>query len=292
MPETGQTVFGSNVCRAAGGKGANQAYAAARLGGDVSMLGAVGDDSAGKSLIAGLQKAGVDTSGIRICSTKDTGQAFVTVEKAGENAIIVIPGANRETTAEYLMNHREYIDAADIIVMQLEIPFEAVCFAKNRALHGGKLLILDPAPADGRIEDSFWKGIDYIKPNETELEILSGRRLYGEHDICAAAGELVEKGVRNVIVSLGEKGCLLVRHKETIHFDAVKVSAVDTTAAGDAFTGAFAVALSEGKTAEQAISFAQAAAAAAVTKKGAQSSIPSRRELEDGWRKAGGIKGK
>lgn len=268
------------VSQASGGKGANQAYAAGMLGGDVSMLGSVGNDREGRTVSGNLKKAGVDTSGIRICEKAATGHAFVTVDSSGQNSIIVIPGANNETTAEYLTEHTEYMDEADIIVMQFEIPFDAVNYVKQYAVHKGKILIVDPAPARGSIPESFWKGIDYLKPNETELEILSGRRLTGEQDICDAAGELMRKGVRNVIVSLGDKGCIWVHNDGVNYFEAEKVNAVDTTAAGDSFTGAFAVALSEGKTTEEAVSFAQKAASITVTRKGAQASIPSRDQVK------------
>ena len=280
MPEPGETVTGTSVSQMAGGKGANQAYAAGILGGNVSMLGSVGRDDAGRRLIRGLKAAGVNTDGIQICQDTITGQAFVTVDSAGQNSIVVIPGANNETTAEYLMRHTEYMDEADIIVMQLEIPFDAVCYAKDYAVRRNKTLIIDPAPAMLHIPDSFWKGIDYIKPNETELEILSGGASAADKDICLSAGELIRKGVKNVIVSLGEKGCMLVCDNETRHFEAERADAVDTTAAGDTFTGAFAVALSEGKTVEEAVSFAQKAAAIAVTRRGAQASIPSRSEIK------------
>ena len=280
MPKAGETILGMAVSQASGGKGANQAYAAGMLGGDVSMLGSVGNDREGRTVSGNLKKAGVDTSGIRICEKAATGQAFVTVDSSGQNSIIVIPGANNETTAEYLTEHTEYMDEADIIVMQFEIPFDAVNYVKQYAVHKGKILIVDPAPARGSIPESFWKGIDYLKPNETELEILSGRRLAGEQDICDAAGELIRKGVRNVIVSLGDKGCIRVHNDGVNYFEAEKVNAVDTTAAGDSFTGAFAVALSEGKTTEEAVSFAQKAASITVTRKGAQASIPSRDQVK------------
>ena len=280
IPSPGETVIGRSVSQNAGGKGANQAYAAGKLGGNVSMLGSVGNDTAGKRLIESLQAVGVDTEGIRCCDDTVTGQAFVTVDGDGQNSIIVIPGANGRTTVEYLKERSEYMEGADIIVTQLEIPFETVSYIRDYAVSRGKALIVDPAPAVEGIPDDFWEGIDYIKPNETELAVLSGKGRAAESDICSDAGELIKKGVKNVLVSLGDKGCMLVDSAGTAVFEAISVDAVDTTAAGDTFTGAFAVALSEGLEPAEAVSFAQKAAAIAVTRKGAQPSIPSRQELE------------
>lgn len=279
IPVPGETIMGSSVKLVPGGKGANQVYTIGKLGGDVSMIGAVGEDGFGDMLIENLKSVNVDVSGIERIPGGTTGQAFIPVDENGENSIIVIGGTNGQVDEALLKRHEELMDACDIVVMQQEIPLVTVMTAKEMAVKKGKIIIVDPAPA-AAMPDEFWKDIDYIKPNETELGILTGRELHVEEEYKAAAKEMLKKGVKHLLVSLGSKGCLFMTGEEEEFLPAVKVKAVDTTAAGDCFTGAFAVALSRGKTEREAIEFAQKASAIAVTRKGAQTSVPSLAEVK------------
>ncbi len=280
MPKKGETISGKSISYLPGGKGANQAVAAGKLGGDVVMVGAAGDDASGQALKDSLSQAGVDLAGVETLSGVPTGQAFITVDGNGDNAIIIIAGANGQVTAELVKKHEELIEAADIIVMQLEIPLETVRSVKEMAKKLGKTVIIDPAPALAGIPDGFWSGVDYMKPNETEIEILTGRKCTTNEEIIAAARSLIDAGVHNVLVSLGSRGCLWVTGQNAEFYPSEKVEAVDTTAAGDCFIGAFAEALSEERPVPEAIVFAQHAAAFSVRHKGAQASLPSRKDIE------------
>lgn len=280
MPKPGETLAGKGVSLIPGGKGANQAYAAGKLGGAVSMIGAVGGDSFGAMLKQNLESVGVDTAGVEVLPGETTGQAFITVDDSGANSIILIAGTNALVSRETVDRHRALIENCDILMMQLEIDWEVVAYAKELAVSMGKLVIVDPAPAVAGLPDSFWQGIDYIKPNETELEILVGRPLSGREEMEAAAKQMLHKGVKHVLVSLGGEGCLLADREGTRYFPANKVRAVDTTAAGDCFTASFALALSKGETVADAIRFGQKASAIAVTRKGAQTSIPTLEEVQ------------
>ena len=279
MPKSGETLTGTGVSLVPGGKGANQAYAAGKLGGNVSMIGAVADDSFGQMLIKNLESVGVNTSGVAVMNGETTGQAFITVDASGANSIILIGGTNALVNRNLIDVNRSLIEECDILMMQLEIDPEVVEYAKDIAVSLGKMVILDPAPAKPNLPDSIWKGVEFIKPNETELEILVGRSLKGEAEIEKAANEILSKGVKNVMVSLGAEGCLLTNEKGCRFFPANKVTAVDTTAAGDCFTASFALALSKGESVDEAICFGQKASAIAVTRKGAQTSIPALEEV-------------
>ena len=279
MPKEGETLAGTEVSQVPGGKGANQAYAVGKLLGNVKMIGAVGNDTPGKILVNNLKSVGVDVSGISEIEGGTTGQAFITVEDSGENSIIIIAGTNADVTQDLIQNNMDAIQEADIIIMQLEIPLETVEYVKDVAVKYGKTVILDPAPAVAGLPDNFWKGIDYIKPNETELSILVGRPLKGMEEIREGARSMLKKGVKNVLVTLGSEGCLFVTEGTEEYYPACKVEAVDTTAAGDSFTAAFALALSRGKSCGEAIRFGQKVSSIAVTRKGAQTSIPSPEEV-------------
>lgn len=281
MPLAGETILGKNVTLVSGGKGANQAYAAGKLGGSVQMIGAVGNDMYGKMLKDNLETVGVDTSGIETMEGVPTGNAFITVDGQGENCIIVIQGTNACITKEMIDRHMELIDNCDMVIMQLEIPIEIVDYVKKIAKKKGKTVILDPAPAKEGLPEEFFRGFDIVKPNETEIRTLVGRNLETTNDLISGARELLEKGVGKVIITLGGEGALLVTKEHSEHFPAGKAKVVDTTAAGDSFTAAFAVALGEGKSYEEAIRFGNRVSGIVVTKKGAQTSIPTIAEVQE-----------
>lgn len=279
LPVAGETISGRCVDAIPGGKGANQAYAIGKLGGDVSMIGAVGGDAYGLTLKQNLDAVGVNTAGVQLMPDVPTGQAHITVDDHGENSIVLISGANGMVTKDFVDQHIELVEACDILMMQLEIPLETVFYGKELAVKLGKTIIVDPAPALPDLPDHFWQGIDYIKPNETELQILVHRKLETVDELKQGAREMLDKGVKHVLVSLGGEGCLFVSKEKEEFFPANKVQAVDTTAAGDSFTAAFALALSAGRRYDQAIAFGQKVSAVVVTRKGAQTSIPSMEEL-------------
>lgn len=279
MPKGGETISGRNVTLIPGGKGANQAYAVGKLGGDITMIGAVGRDSSGEALLENLKSVNVNVSGIRRMEEGVTGQAYITVDDHGENSIILIAGTNGLVTKELIDDHMDVLRECDIVIMQLEIPLDVVEYVKEFAVEEGKTVIVDPAPAISNIPDHFWKGIDYIKPNETELAILTGLKMETREELVQGARMMIEKGVKNVIVTLGGDGCLFVTNETEEFFQSHKVKAVDTTAAGDSFTAAFALALSQGKEYKEAIELGQKVSSIVVTRKGAQTSIPTMGEV-------------
>ncbi len=272
MPQVGETVLSTGFSLVPGGKGANQAYAAGRLGGQVVMLGAVGQDSAGDALCQSLASAGVDVSRIKHCEGLPTGSAFIPVDAEGNNSILVAQGANGAVDISYIKENRDVLESCDIVLLQLEIPLETVVFVAKTAKELGKTVILDPAPARRDIPEELYRCVDYLKPNETELAILTDGR---------PAEYLRSSGVKNIVVTLGEKGgFLLTEDGQNEPFPAVEaVQVVDTTAAGDSFTGAMAVALARGDSLRQAVRFASTVAAIVVARKGAQTSIPSLDEI-------------
>lgn len=280
MPQKGETVMGKNLSYIPGGKGANQACASGKLGGRTTMLGCVGKDSFGKRQLENLKKNNIEISNIKEMETQPTGTAVIYVEDKGDNSIVVIAGANACCDREYLLEHDFLFYSHDYFVFQMEIPYETVYYGITRAKELGKTTILNPAPAPDEIPDKILNKIDYLIPNETELIKLSGFSSISEENIRKGARILLSRGVKNVIVTLGDKGVFLVNQNTEKIFPARKVQAIDTTAAGDCFNGAFAVALAEGRKLEEAISFANLASSIAVTRKGAQSSIPDRKEVE------------
>lgn len=279
MPKPGETVFGKEFSLVPGGKGANQAYAIAKLGGNVVMLGGVGRDEYGEMLINNLTSVGVATEFIKRIPESDTGKAFIMVDKTGENSIVVIRGANYLLDTAWIDKNEHLFNACDVVVLQLEIPLEVVSYVVELAKKKGKTVILDPAPATQMILDKCLKNVDIIKPNETELAVLTGMPVDTQENIKIAAKELINRGVETVLVTMGEKGALLVQQNYAKHFPAQKVDAVDTTAAGDCFTASLALMIDKDNY-EEAIRFAAKVAALAVTRKGAQSSIPDRREVD------------
>ena len=276
MPKPGQTIIGSNFKEVPGGKGANQAVAMARLNGNVSMIGKVGEDGFGQTLINSLKNDKVDTTYIQT-SKGATGVALITVDKNAQNSIVVSPGANFEVKEDDIDNNIEAIKNSDIVVLQLETPLNTIKYALNKAKELNKYTILNPAPAV-KLDDEIIKNVDLLTPNETELEIISGVSIETEEDIQKAAQIMIEKGVKELIVTLGSKGSLYINKEKSMFKKAYKVEAVDTTAAGDSYTGALAVALSQDTNIEDAMDFASKVGALSVLKEGAQSSLPT---LED-----------
>lgn len=276
MPKPGQTIIGSNFKEVPGGKGANQAVAMARLNGNVSMIGKVGEDGFGQTLINSLKNDKVDTTYIQTAKGA-TGVALITVDKNAQNSIVVSPGANFEVKEDDIDNNIEVIKNSDIVVLQLETPLNTIKYALNKAKELNKYTILNPAPAV-KLDDEIIKNVDLLTPNETELEIISGVSIETEEDIQKAAQIMIEKGVKELIVTLGSKGSLYINKEKSMFKKAYKVEAVDTTAAGDSYTGALAVALSQDKNIEDAMDFASKVGALSVLKEGAQSSLPT---LED-----------
>lgn len=276
MPKPGQTIIGSNFKEVPGGKGANQAVAMARLNGNVSMIGKVGEDGFGQTLINSLKNDKVDTTYIQI-TKGSTGVALITVDKNAQNSIVVSPGANFEVKEEDIDNNIKAIENSEIVVLQLETPLNTIKYALNKAKELNKYTILNPAPAV-KLDDEIIKNVDLLTPNETELEIISGVSIETEEDIQKAAQIMIEKGVKELIVTLGSKGSLYINKEKSMFKKAYKVEAVDTTAAGDSYTGALAVALSQDKGIADAMDFASKVGALSVLKEGAQSSLPT---LED-----------
>lgn len=276
MPKPGQTIIGSNFKEVPGGKGANQAVAMARLNGNVSMIGKVGEDGFGQTLINSLKNDKVDTTYIQTAKGA-TGVALITVDKNAQNSIVVSPGANFEVKEDDIDNNIEAIKNSDIVVLQLETPLNTIKYALNKAKELNKYTILNPAPAV-KLDDEIIKNVDLLTPNETELEIISGVSIETEEDIQKAAQIMIEKGVKELIVTLGSKGSLYINKEKSMFKKAYKVEAIDTTAAGDSYTGALAVALSQDKNIEDAMDFASKVGALSVLKEGAQSSLPT---LED-----------
>lgn len=280
MPLQGETVLGENLEYIPGGKGANQAYAAGMLGGNAVMLGCVGKDSLGDRMKEHMAQSGADISGITQVEGYPSGMAVIYVNEEGDNSIVVISGANRACGIDYLKENERLFRDSSYIVFQMEIPYESVVYGIQMAKEFGKTVILNPAPAPDELPAEVLDGIDYLTPNETELLKLTGRTVMSMENIRSGAEELLQKGVKNVLVTLGDKGVLLVNSQGAELYPTRKVNAVDTTAAGDCFNGAFAVGLSEGMSLEEAILFANTSSSIAVTRKGAQSSIPNRDEVE------------
>lgn len=276
MPVTGETILGRGIAYKAGGKGANQACAAGRLGGRVRMLGCVGQDEFGQKLVKSLSESGVETDYIKESRDLPTGTAVIYVDDNGDNSIVVIPGANMACDIEYLKEQDEQFHWCDYVVLQMEIPYEAVWYSVKRAKELGKMVILNPAPAPDEIPEEILSLVDYLTPNETEIIALNGK---SKDDIREGAEKLLSRGVSNVIATLGDRGALLVNRYGETFYPARKVVSVDTTAAGDCFNGAMVAALAEGQSEAEAILFANIASSIAVTRKGAQESLPIREEV-------------
>lgn len=290
IPLAGETILGRNMTLVPGGKGANQACAAGRLGADAVMLGALGQDFHGRRLENSLRESGVDVSRLLWRRDAETGLAMITVSDGGENSIVVVPGANATLTPEDLEVNRDLIEGCDGLILQMEIPVETVCHGARLAKSLGKTVILDPAPVPEYFPDELYGYADILKPNETELGMLTGISDAADH-LEEAAEMIRRRGGRDLVVTLGEKGVFVASETYGIRrIPAVKVKAVDTTAAGDAFTAALACRLLEGRSLMEAAEFANLVSAVAVTRKGAQSSIPWMEEVES-FRSSAGAEG-
>jgi ribokinase len=274
-PEPGETILGSSFQTFPGGKGANQAVAAARLGGAVRMIGRVGTDSFGDSLLATLQKDRIDTSFVRRSADTASGVALITVNEQGQNTIVVVPGANGKLSPQDIRDSREAFVGASVVLLQLEIPIETVKTAAEIAREEGAGVILNPAPAQ-QLSSNLLSKVDFLIPNESELGLLTGMQA-----VSIAADSLRSIGTRRLVVTLGSQGVLVIDEDGHHKLDAHTVPVVDTTAAGDAFVGAFAVALTEHRSTREAAVWGNAAGALAVTAAGAQPSLPDRPQLED-----------
>lgn len=273
FPQPGETLLGGTFATHPGGKGANQAVAAGRLGGEVYFCGCVGDDPYGGTLRSSLEGAGVDLAHLQ-STTHPTGTACILVDAQGNNEIVVAPGSNSDVSSVQVEQALAACGPA-VVLAQLEIPLDAVT-AASRA----EFFILNPAPAQ-RLPDSLLAACTILTPNESELAGLTGMTVESEAEVQEAAQFLLAKGVQNVIVTLGAKGCLWVSRDGARRFPSRRVEAVDTTAAGDAFNGALAHFLAQGASIADAIPRASAFAALSVTRRGAQESMPSREEFED-----------
>jgi len=280
MPKEGETIVGKEFQRAPGGKGANQAVAAARLGGNVTMIGRVGDDLFGQDQIQSLKAAGIETRYITVDPEAPTGVGSITLDdSSGNNRIIIIPGANMRCTPEDVQRADDALRAADVILLQLEIPIEVNRYVLKRARELGKPVIFNPAPARP-LDRELLELATVVTPNETEAEALTGIEIRSVEDAERAALALRNQGVQTVIITLGGKGSLLYDASGPVLAPTWPVEVVDTTAAGDAFNGAFAVAYAKGMPMAEALRFANAAGALTVTGMGAQPSIPTLERLE------------
>ncbi len=279
LPRPGETIGGARLHQANGGKGANQAVAAARLGADVTFLTCLGNDANGEMLSAQFAAEGIDTSKIKFSATP-TGTALIFVDDNAENCIAVAPGSNNDLLPADVEGIRDSISAAAYLLLQLEIPMATVEKAILLADEAGVRTILNPAPM-APLSDEILKHVWLITPNQTEAHSLTGIAVNDEEDARKAAEALFAKGVGNVIITMGSKGSLVCTPDETTFVPARKVKAVDTTGAGDVYNGALVAALAEGKSLVDAAGIATAASSIAVTRMGAQTSAPHRNELDN-----------
>lgn len=280
MPRKGETIQTKAFNKIPGGKGANQACACGRLGGECTFLSAVGCDGLGDLILDSLKGANVNVEHVLHKETRPTGMAIIAVNKDGDNSIMIVPGANADCDMAYFEANYDCINEANVVIAQLETPAEDVYQLLEAAKSAGKITVLNPAPAPDHIPESVLLSLDFITPNETELAKITGMKTDTIPEISAAAELLRSKGVQNVLVTIGSRGALLCNADGCEIFPPFKSRPVDTTAAGDTFNAGFAVGLAEGKSLRSAITLANAAAAISITRKGAQTSIPTRKEVE------------
>jgi ribokinase len=287
FPLPGETIIGSNFLTAGGGKGANQAVAAARLGISTHMIGRVGNDNFGRELLTNLQACGLNTDNISIDKNIHSGLAIIAVEDSGQNNIIVIPGANNNLDDEDIDKLKKLLPGATSLLLQLEIPLLVVQKAAVLAREAGVRVILDPAPARSDLPSELYPLIDIMTPNEVEASQLVGFAVNDTETAILAAKHLQERGVKNVIVKLGDRGVVAVTGDETLFVPAFPVEAIDTVAAGDAFNGGLAAALDGGLSLSEAVVWGAAAGALCVTKMGAQVAMCDRTTFDAFLHKSG-----
>jgi ribokinase len=280
LPLPGETILGAQYLSEPGGKGANQAYAAAKLGGEVAMLGRLGTDDHGKQMRANLEAVGCEVGGLQTIAGH-SGVAVIFVSQSGQNSIVVVPGANERYLPSDLQADAHSLAGAQLVLLQLETPMETVIAAAQAAKSHGARVILDPAPAPQHLSLELLRNVDILTPNETEAAQLVGApvKTLSPEQARNIGRQLQSSGPKTVIMKLGAQGCLLIEGESVTEIAAPVVQAVDTTAAGDVFNGALAVACSEGASLVEACRFAIRAAAISVTRLGAQRSMPSRSEV-------------
>lgn len=280
LPAKGETVIGDRFFSSAGGKGANQAVAIAKLGIPVSLVGQVGDDTFGQTLINSLQSSGVNTDGININSHTYSGIASIVVDRYGANTIACAGGANNLVREAEIQQFKKLLPQAKIVLLELGIPLATVLTAAREAKAHDCLLILDPAPVTANLPEELYSLVDIITPNEIEASQLVGFTVDGVTTARQAASSLHQMGIKNVIITLGSQGSLYSNELESYWFKPIDVPVVDTVAAGDAFNGALAVGLASGKKIKEAVQWATVGAALSVTKNGAQSSLPNKKSFQ------------
>jgi ribokinase len=279
LPRVGETVSAGSLLVNRGGKGANQAVAARRLGADVRMIGCVGDDDSGGEIRRALLEQGIGADGLVTTPEAATGTALIFVDPQGRNQIGVAPGANHRLTVEMARRGEDAIAWAEVVLCQLEVPVPVVRWALETARRHGAITVLNPAPVQ-ELSDELLSLVDYLTPNEGEATALTGTDVTDLDTVRRAAARLVERGAGAVVVTLGEQGALVCDGGSAVHFEAFPVEAVDTTGAGDAFNGALAVGLAAGGSLEQVIPLASAAGALTCTRRGAQAALPTRADVE------------
>jgi len=279
FPKPGETLRGSAFSIFPGGKGANQAFALNRLGCNVEMIGALGEDWLGAQYLQYLKTTSIGISGIGVLSDIATGTASIEVDRNGENQIIIVGGANDEVTPDFLRQNHSVVDTAECILLQLEIPLETIDLVLEKALVQGQPVILDPAPAQ-ELPTNWFSRVAYLTPNQTEARVLTGIDTSTEEGIFRAGEELLARGVKCVIVKAGARGAYVFGPCPTILIPGFAVNTVDTVAAGDSFNAGLACALGDGLEVRDAVRFANAVAAISTTKPGAQTAMPTRAEVE------------
>ena len=278
LPAPGETILGGEFFMNQGGKGANQAVAIKRLGGNLIFMAKLGNDVLGRQSVGYLKKEGIDTRYIALDEDSASGVALISVDDHAENSIVVASGANMLLNEQDVDKMLEEMCEGDILLMQLEIPLQTVEYAARKAFGKGVKVVLNPAPARSLPKELF-RHLYMVTPNRIEAEMLTGIKIANDADVEKVAEEICAMGVKNVIITLGSKGCLIREEGVSYRTDAFKMEPIDTTAAGDTFNGALCVGLSEGMDLKQAAVMASKASSIAVTRMGAQSSIPYREEL-------------
>ena len=278
FPVPGETIIGGEFFMFPGGKGGNQAVAASRMGGEVSFITSLGDDVFGHNAMEGYKAEGINMSGSKIHSDKASGVALITVNADGENEIVVASGANNLLNIEQLDSCVEILKSSPLILTQLETPMAVVSYLASFCKKREIPLVINPAPAQ-KLDDEILKGLYLITPNETETTILTGKEVTDEKSASLAADILLNMGVQNVLITMGKRGSFFKNADDQFTITPPKVTAIDTTAAGDVFNGALVVFLSEGRSWRESIDMASKAAALSVTRMGAQTSAPKRQEI-------------